>query len=129
MGIDLTGAGAVADLITTTINKIWPDKSEQEREQLAAAMTVVQGQIDINKVEAGSASVFVAGWRPSIGWVCSAAIACQFVIYPMAIMVAGLFGQVLPPLPDMTSELYPLLLGVLGLGGYRTFEKTKGVAS
>ena len=67
MALDITGLGSVADLASTVISKIWPDKTEAEKAQLAAAVQLVQGQIDINKVEASSSSVFVAGWRPFIG--------------------------------------------------------------
>ena len=65
----------VAELINTAINKIWPDKTEAEKQQLAAAVMVVQGQIDTNKVEAANPSIFVSGWRPFVGWVCGAACA------------------------------------------------------
>lgn len=68
MALDPLTAGI--DLVNTAINKIWPDKSEQEKQQLAAAVVIVQGQLDINKTEAASSSTFVAGWRPFIGWVC-----------------------------------------------------------
>ena len=75
MGRDLTGVGAVADLATTVIDKIWPNKSEQEKAELAAAVQVVQGQLEINKEEAKSPSFFVAGWRPFVGWVCGSGCA------------------------------------------------------
>jgi len=73
MALDPLTAGL--DLVNTAINKIWPDKSEQEKQQLAAAVVIVQGQLDINKAEAASPSVFVSGWRPWIGWVCGTACA------------------------------------------------------
>jgi hypothetical protein len=73
--MDITGLGAVSDLATTVISRIWPDKTEQEKQQLAAAVMVVQGQLDINRTEAANPSVFVSGWRPFIGWVCGAACA------------------------------------------------------
>lgn len=67
MGLDATGVGAVADLASAVIGRLWPDKSEAERAQMAAAMTIVQGQLDANRAEAASPSVFVAGWRPAVG--------------------------------------------------------------
>lgn len=79
MSIDMMGVGAVADLATTIISKIWPDKSEQEKQALAAAVLVVQGQLDINKAEALNPSVFVSGWRPFIGWVCGLACAWNWI--------------------------------------------------
>ncbi len=121
--MDLTGVGAVADLATTVINKIWPDKSEQEKAQIAMAVQVVQGQLDINKVEAANPSMFVAGWRPGVGWVCVAALAYQYIARPLLIG----FG-VSPNMPGLDEALWQLLLGMLGLGGLRTFEKAKGVA-
>ena len=59
--MDLTGVGAVADLASTVVNKIWPDKTEQEKQQLAAALAIVQGQLDANKAEAASSSAFTSG--------------------------------------------------------------------
>ena len=105
------------------INKIWPDKTEQEKQQLAAAVMVVQGQLDINKAEAANPSVFVSGWRPGIGWVCGAGFAVQFIIGPLAEWGAALAGHPVK-FPQMdTGTMMPLLLGMLGLGGLRTAEK------
>jgi len=127
--MDITGIGSVADLANTVIGKIWPDKTEQEKQQLAAAVMVVQGQIDINKTEAASPSVFVSGWRPAIGWVCGAACAWNWVGLPVAkaaLLVAGVTLQIAPA--DI-GEMMPILLGMLGLGGLRTVEKLNGAAA
>jgi hypothetical protein len=124
---DITGLGAVTELASTVINKIWPDKSEAERQQLAAAVMVVQGQIDINKVEAASPSVFVSGWRPFIGWVCGVACAWNWIGLKVALFVAAYLGHPLDMQPADVSEMMPVLLGMLGLGGLRTVEKLKGV--
>lgn len=126
---DLTGLGAVADLANTVIGRLFPDKTEQERQQLAAVLTVIQGQLDTNKAEAASASPFVAGWRPAIGWVCAAALAAQYIARPMLQWAGVLTGHTWPQLPGIDDNLWQLMLGMLGLGGLRTFEKTKGVAS
>jgi hypothetical protein len=126
--MDITGLGAVSDLATTVIGKIWPDKTVQEREQLAAAVTLVQGQLAINQAEAGSASVFVAGWRPFIGWVCGAAFAYKFVLAPaLAFGMTAAGHPITLPVLDFT-EMSTVLLGMLGIGGLRTIEKIKGVA-
>ena len=125
---DLTGLGAVADAAMSVINRIWPDKTEQEKAQIAAAVSVVQGQMEINKVEAANPSVFVAGWRPSIGWVCSAALAYQFVLRPIAAFGFAAAGHPIENLPGIDDALWELLFGMLGLGGLRTFEKVRGVA-
>jgi len=120
---------AVSDLATSVINKIWPDKTEAEKQQLAAAVTLVQGQLEINKVEAASPNIFVAGWRPFIGWVCGTACAWNWVGLSIAKFIALVFFDKMIALsPADISEMMPVLLGLLGLGGLRTFEKLKGVA-
>ncbi len=126
---DITGVGAVADLAGTVINKIWPDKSDQEKQQLAAAVMVVQGQIDINKNEAANPSIFVSGWRPFIGWVCGAACAWNWIGIPITVAALSLFGIAPKLAPADLSEMMPILLGMLGLGGLRTLEKIQGVAA
>jgi len=127
MGLDVTGLGAVADLARSAIDKIWPDKTEQEKQEIAAAVMVIQGQIDVNKAEAANPSVFVAGWRPFVGWVCGAALAYQFVGKPLLSFGFAAYGHPLPPLPGIDDTLWQLLFGMLGLGGLRTVEKVKGV--
>lgn len=86
------------------------------------------GQIAINKEEAKHSNVFVAGWRPFIGWVCGMALAFHFIVFPMVMWICLIFNKVLPNTPalDMQS-LMTILGGLLGLGGLRTFEKFKGV--
>ena len=127
MALDPVTAGL--DLINTAINKIWPDKSEQERQQLAAAVLIVQGQLDINKAEAASPSVFVSGWRPWIGWVCGTACAWNWVGLAIAKFIAlTFFAHTIDLKPADLSEMMPVLMGMLGLAGLRSFEKTKGVA-
>lgn len=120
---------AVADLVGVAINKIWPDKSEQEKQQLAAAVMMVQGQLDINRAEAASPSIFVSGWRPFIGWVCGTACAWNWVGLSIAKYIAvTFFAHMIDLKPADISEMMPVLMGMLGLGGLRTFEKVKGVA-
>jgi hypothetical protein len=129
MANDITGIGAVADLATAVIGKIWPDKSEAEKQQLAAAVSLVQGQIAINQVEASNPSVFVSGWRPAIGWVCGAACAWNWVGLKIALFVAAYMGNPLVLQPADIGEMMPVLLGMLGLGGLRTYEKVSRVAA
>ena len=128
--MDITGLGAVADLANTVINKIFPDKSAEEKAQLALTLTVIQGQIDTNKVEAGSSSVFVAGARPFIMWICGLAFAYATILEPMARFVASVVFKYTGAFPVLDTALtMQILFGLLGLGAYRTYEKVKGVAS
>lgn len=127
--MDITGLGAVSDLANSVINKIWPDKTEQEKQQLAAAVMVVQGQLDINKEEAKSPSLFVSGWRPAIGWICGLACTWNWVGLPIAKMGLMLYGKDIALSPADITEMMPILLGMLGLGSLRTYEKVQGVAA
>jgi len=126
---DLTGIGSVADLANTVINKIWPDKTEAEKQQLAAAIMVIQGQLDINKEEAKSPSTFVSGARPFIMWVCGMGCAWNWVGLPVGKFALALLGVSISISPADLSEMMPLLLGMLGLGSLRTVEKLNGVAA
>jgi hypothetical protein len=84
-------------------------------------------QIEVNKTEAQHRSVFVAGWRPFTGWVCASALAYHFIVEPVIIFVLSFFEiQLTLPTFDMGS-LLTVLMGMLGLGGLRTFEKSKGI--
>ena len=84
-------------------------------------------QIEVNKTEAQHRSVFVAGWRPFTGWVCASALAYHFIVEPVIIFVLSFFEiQLILPTFDMGS-LLTVLMGMLGLGGLRTFEKSKGI--
>lgn len=126
MATDITGLGNVADLVKTVIEKIWPDKSQQEKEQLAAAMLVVQGQLEINKAEAANPSVWVSGWRPGIGWCCGAACAWNWLGLPVAKFLLAILGTPIDISPADLTEMWPILAAMLGLGGLRTVEKVKG---
>lgn len=128
MAIDALGVGSVADLASTVISRIWPDKSEAERQQLSAALALVQGQLGVNKVEAASPSVFTSGWRPFIGWVCGAALVYQYLLRPLAGVIVVLLGHPLPVLPSLDDNLWQLLTGLLGLSGLRTIEKLNKAA-
>lgn len=92
------------------------------------AHEAAMGQIDINKAEAAHRSVFVAGWRPFLGWGLAFAMIWHFVLAPMIIFGFAYAGMEAPNLPafDMDS-LMTVLLGMLGLGGLRTVEKVKGL--
>ena len=120
---------AIADLAKTAVNAIWPDKTEQEKAQLTAAVTLVQGQLAINQAEAANPSIFVSGWRPFIGWVCGSGCAWNWIGLPVAKAVLAFSGNPLDISPADLTEMMPLLLGMLGLGGLRTVEKINKVAA
>ena len=126
--MDVTGIGAVADWATSTVDKIWPDKSEQERAQIAAAVAVVQGQLEINQAEAANPRLWTSGWRPAVGWVCALALCYQFVARPLVQFGFAAAGVVLAPMLGIDENLWELLAGMLGLGSLRSFEKVKRVA-
>ena len=83
---------------------------------------IIELQTKINEIEAGHRTVFVAGWRPFIGWVCGVALAYNFVIRDLFIWITKTTDA--PPALQM-EHLMTVLLGMLGLGGLRTFEKVK----
>lgn len=124
--MDITGLGALSDLAGAVINKIWPDKSEAEKQQLAAAVMLVQGQLAVNTEEAKSPNVFVSGWRPFIGWTCGMACMWNWIGLPMTKAGLLLAGITLSINPADITEMMPILMGMLGLGGLRTYEKVKG---
>ena len=85
-------------------------------------------QLEVNKAEAASNSLFVAGWRPAIGWVCGLAFAWHFVLGPVVTLILSYTVEVPPQLPEFDmSSLLTVMMGMLGLGGLRTYEKKKGV--
>ena len=87
-------------------------------------------QIEVNKAEAASASIFKGGWRPFIGWVCGVAFAWHFVLQPLVVFVLTAAGVAIPDLPEFDmGTLMPVLMGMLGLGGLRTYEKMQGKAA
>lgn len=130
IGSVIESVGKVAgDLITTDKERM---QLELEGRKLDQAGDMAQ--IEVNKVEAAHASVFVAGWRPAIGWIGAAALAYQFLLYPLMLWVwtwlqgMGWIPATLQPPPVLKAdELWVILSGILGIAGMRSFEKTKGV--
>lgn len=115
--------------VTTLLDKVIPDKDEanklaHEIATMAAnfAHEEAKMQMEVNKTEAAHKSLFVAGWRPFVGWVCGIAMASNFILVPYLAAV----GMTLTPLP--LDTMMPVLLGMLGLGGMRSFEKSKKVS-
>ena len=122
--------------MTDVIGRFLPEDKEKraaaEREiekQLATHLAKIDlAQLEINKQEAAHRNIFVAGWRPFIGWSCGIAMCYAYIIQPITIFVLAQTGN-LVSLPTLDlSEMMPVLLGMLGLGGLRSFEKYKKIS-
>jgi hypothetical protein len=124
---------ALINPIAAILDRVIPDKSQAAAAKAALLQSEVQGeisnalaQIQTNQAEAQSKSVFVAGWRPFVGWVCGAAFAYAFIVQPLLKFVLSAFHvQVETPIIDF-SEMSPVLLGMLGLGAMRSYDKAQG---
>ena len=126
---------SILPIASAVIDRTIPDKNAQAKAKQALEKALVDaevegrlGQLEINKIEAGSRNAFVAGWRPFIGWTCGAAMAYAYVLQPILRFGLGQAGY-LVTLPRIElGEMMPVLLGMLGLGGLRSFEKFKGLS-
>jgi len=123
--------GDIIGLVGTIAKKFIKDKDKIEEFKHEVDMSLTQmdlAQMEVNKVEAAHSSIFVSGWRPSVGWVCSISMALEFIIRPIVQWGLDIAGKAIL-LPSLDTEsLYPILMGLLGLGTLRTYEKFKGVA-
>jgi len=130
IGSVIESVGKVAsDLITTDKERM---QLELEAKRIDQAIDL--GQIEVNKVEAANQNLFVAGWRPAIGWVGAGAMFYQFLLYPLLVwawtwlQAEGYVPQDVKPPPMLDTEaLWVILSGMLGIAGMRSFEKTRGV--
>ena len=122
--------GGLVDGVASAVDRFVETPDERTAAALKAqalALQPVLAQIQVNEKEAQHASVFVAGWRPGIGWVCGAALAYHFIVQPLLSFAAGVWIQDFEPPPPLSlGELMPILLGLLGLGGMRTAERLQG---
>lgn len=103
-------------------------EAEYRKAMLDATIAETQDQREINKVEAAHRSIFVAGWRPAIGWVCAAALAYQYIVRPFAAWCLAVWMPEAAALPTLDGMLWELIFGMLGMGALRTGEKLKGAA-
>lgn len=103
-------------------------RAEQLQEILAALQQWDAQQNQVNAAEAQNSSIFVAGWRPAIGWCCALALFYQYLIVPFATWGFAVADIAIPAFPNLDENLWQLMFGMLGMGGLRTFEKIKGVA-
>jgi hypothetical protein len=140
---------AIFDVGKTVIERIWPDPVKQAEEmfklqelaqsgniaELNAHVQLLTGQMKINATEAEHKSIFVAGWRPFVGWVGGVALAYQFILYPLLLWVWAIVspesaGVAIKPPPMLPAdELYTVLLGMLGIGAMRSYDKKAGTAT
>lgn len=126
------------------IDKVVPDKAAAQvvkdqisaqaasgalQEEMLQLQSVTTAQSDINKIEAGSTSLFVAGWRPLLGWICGVAFGFQFILRPVVQWGFIMAGHTLPPLPGIDETLTQLTYAMLGMGALRSYDKMKGTAS
>jgi hypothetical protein len=131
-------------LIGKVVDRVLPDPAQQaeaklkvmelaqtgELEQLHADTNLALGQLDVDKVEAASPNVFVSGWRPYIGWICGTSLAYAGLIEPISRFLAQVVFHYMGAFPVLdTTITLQVLLGLLGLGTLRTYEKKNGVAS
>lgn len=137
-------ASIVSDIVSSTFGDMFqkvvgsfkadPTKALELQAQLAQAEQALKAklvdqisqQIAVDQAEAESKSTFVAGWRPFIGWVCGSAIAIEYIIGPLANWAFVLAGKKDLVFPSINiNALWPLITGMLGFGGFRTYEKVK----
>lgn len=128
----------IADDLVTTDKERLDAELELRRLGLEGAKIeadLVRGQLEVNRAEAASSSLFVAGWRPAIGWIGAVALGYQFLLYPLLVWAWALLqarglvpGNLQPPPMLDTEALWVVLSGMLGIAGLRSVEKVKGVA-
>jgi hypothetical protein len=120
--------------VSNILSKFIPDATE--RQKLAHEIATMaqknahenaMAQIEVNKTEAQHTSVFVAGWRPFIAWCCGIGLCYNFILYPLLLWVVAFYQINVTPPPLFSDNLMELVMGILGLGAMRTYEKFKGV--
>lgn len=121
------GIGKAIGTVAKTIGE-WQDKKISAQVAMAEiAIRVPTMQMEINKIEANHPSIFVSGWRPFIGWICGAGFGYAFLIQPLVNGFINSFGGGTPFPPLDTGVLVSIVVPMLGLAGYRSYEKAKGI--
>ena len=121
--------------VSKLVGKFIEDKDQKAKlaHELATmadthAQQALLAQLEINKAEAASGSVFKGGWRPFVGWVCGIALLYHFILSPLILFGVTMIGIDIPPIPEFDmGSLMTVLMGMLGLGSLRTYEKQKGL--
>jgi hypothetical protein len=113
-------------LLSKALDKFIPDP-EARAKAIGEIFGMLQqsdiSQMEVNKAEAQSGSLFVAGWRPFIGWGCGAAFWYTFLVVPITMYVGFIIGKPMPKPPVLDANLWELMFGMLGMGALRTYEK------
>lgn len=130
---------AAISLGNTLIDRLVPDKtaaaaakSQLVEMQVKGELDQITGQLTVDQAEAGSKSTFVAGWRPFVGWACGAAFCYVYILQPMVqfALVACKVNFDLAKMPALDiADMMPVLLGMLGLGAMRSYDKTNGTGN
>ena len=127
--------GPIISVVSSVLDKVIPDnnakekaKADIEKALIDNAAQINLAQAETNKIEASHSSVFIAGWRPFLGWVCGIGFAWIFVLNPILQWGLALYG-INAVLPQLQSDvLMELTVALLGLAGLRSWEKAKGIA-
>ena len=128
---------AALDIGGKLIDRLWPDpaqaavaKLELLKMQQEGDLAVMVAQTDINKIEAGSTNLFVAGWRPFVGWCCGLAFVYAAILEPLARFISKVFFGYAGDFPVIDTTLtMQILLGLLGMAGLRSWDKKNGTAA
>lgn len=122
--------GALSPILDKVLGAILPDQAKRQ-EVILTILGQLQAsdvaQMEVNRAEAQHESVFVAGWRPAIGWICAAALAYSYVLVPFIVFGLTVLGKPIPKLPVLDANLWELMFGMLGMGALRSWEKFKGI--
>ena len=123
---------APVEAVGNVLDKLFTSKDEKLTHKELRMKLMMQpdiAQVEINKLEAQHREIFVAGWRPFIGWVCGVALAYNFIVRDIVAWVLTTFDATATAPPELAmTHLMTVLMGMLGLGGMRTYEKLKGVS-
>lgn len=127
------GIGGIVETVGKVADDLFTSDEERMKAELdlfSAETTRLQSQTEVNKVEAGSSSIFVAGWRPAIGWICGISLGYVSIIEPIARFTSQVVYGYTGNFPVINTDItMQILIGMLGLGLYRSYDKKQGTSS